>query len=409
MLRTQTPCCTEAKRPAESIQDLYFRLLVGAVRLVAAGDAAALMRLAPDLSDVDALDDLWVRELFLCHRSPLLIAHALIQSEEAGVLDLPEPFSERLHAIYAAGQRRNTVLMQECSAVMDALDVPVTTLKGAWLVSHGVYPNASRFFGDLDFAVEPTVDRARIIRSLGELGYIFQDLSAQDHLGFHREEPGLRLYDGLPARENLPKRMNPVNARLETLRQAFFMQKTFFVEVQSNLDRVRALRSPLYFRAEDHNNAARHLLLLCHHLCVSDFNHSYGVVDVALMLRSPLVDWEQFAGLVEEFGAQEICAATFGIVERCFGEDMLPDEATRLRAYPAFYRGKQLGRDTVLSPAATVQGRWLSIRICRSLPSCHRAAIMALSPIVPRNFPLRWLHRKINQRIKRRRTGRFQK
>ena len=104
---------------------------------------------------------------------------------------------------------------------------------------------------------------------------------------------------------------------------------------------------------------------------------------------------------------QDVCAAALGVVERCFGQDMLPEQVGTLRRRRAFRRGKALGMSPVLRPHPTARSRWLSATLRRSIPAYYRTAIKTLNPIVPRNFPLRWLHRIGYTEIRRHRRGRW--
>ncbi len=377
---------------------VYVRLLRAVVRRVALGDGSELRALAPDLADTALTDRLWDEQLYWSHRSPLLIAHQLLEALDAKELGLPLPFSSRLRLLAAAGRRRNAQLARECTSVVRALGTSATRLKGAWLVAGDIYPAQSRLFGDLDFAVTPDVSRHAVVAALQAVGYGYRDMSKPDHLAFERAVPEMRLYDGLPAlREPLPN-FGPHFER---------MQRTFFVEVHYDLDASGALRCPLFFGGEDGSHAARHLLLLCHHVCKHEFAHAIGVVDIALMSRSPQVDWRQLADLCGRFGAADICAAAFGIVEHCFGSDILPGDARAFRARRAFARGTGLGWAPALDARPTRRGRWLSVRLNRSPRAAYRSALKALSPHIPRNFPLRWAHRQLVTNRTRRRNARY--
>jgi hypothetical protein len=379
-------------------RELYMRLLRAVVRRAVFGNVVELRALEPEFVDTTVTDRLWAEQLYWSHRSPLLIAHQLVEAHAAGEMGLPESFSDRLNALAAAGQRQTSQLMRECASVMDALGPPATALKGAWLVSGDIYPGKSRLFGDLDFALEQGTEPSAAVAALRDLGYEYRDMSKPDHLTFQRAVPEMCLYDGLPAlREPLPN-FGPHFKQ---------MQRTFFVEVHYDLDAPGALRKPFFFAPEDESDAARHLLLLCHHLCKHEFAHTIGVVDVALMLGLPLMDWRSLGDLCGRFGAVDICAAAFGIVEHCFGPGLVPAEAQAFRSRRAFARGAALGWAPALDPRPTRQSRWLSVTINRSPRAAYRSAVKALSPHIPRNFPLRWAHRRLRTTMTRRRSARY--
>jgi hypothetical protein len=276
---------TPSRRPRSADADLarlYARLLRATMRATVIGDEEGLVALFQPLSDAHLLEQLWTQELFWNHRSPLLIAREMSRANDAGLLHLPQASVHRLDEIAEAGRRRNALMMNECASVLSALDCPATPLKGAWLVANSVYPDAARMFGDLDFAVDPATTPARIIRDLEGRGYTFRDVGTPVHLAFLREGPGMQLYDGLPAlREPTPN----FDAHLAMI------QKTFFVEVHHDLDPVGSLRRPFYLHAGEGGDGARHLLLLCYHLCKHDFAHPYGVVDIALLARPLILNW----------------------------------------------------------------------------------------------------------------------
>lgn len=377
---------------------VYMRLLRAAVRRVLLGNGSELRALAPDLAGAARTDRLWAEQLYWSHRSPLLIAHQLLDALDAGELCLPLPFSSRLRSLAAAGRRRNAQLTRECTSVMRVLGTPATALKGAWLVAGDIYPEQSRLFGDLDFAVTPDMSRHAVVAALREAGHEYRDMSKRDHLAFQRVVPEMRLYDGLPALREPIANFGPHFAR---------MQRTFFVEVHYDLDASGALRYPFFFGGEDGSDAARHLLLLCHHLCKHEFAHTIGVVDIALLSRSPMVDWRRLGDLCGRFGATDICAAAFGIVEHCFGSDILPGGARAFRARMGFARGAGLGWAPALDARPTRRGRWLSVRLNRSPRAAYRSALKALSPHIPRDFPLRRAHRQLVTNRTRRRNARY--
>ena len=381
-----------------STRGLYMRLLRAVVRRVALGEADELRALEPDLADAAITDRLWAEQMYWSHRSALLIAHQLLEPVTAGEMGLPESFAERLRQLLAAGRRRTAQLVTESAAVMAALGTSATTLKGAWLISTDIYPAQSRLFGDLDCAVDQATGRAVVVAALRGIGYEYRDLSKPDHLAFQRVVPGMRLYDGLPAlREPLPN-FGPHFGRI---------QRTFFVEVHYDLDISGALREPFYFGPEDATDVARHLVLTCHHLCKHEFAHTIGVVDIALMLRSSALDWRRLADLCVRFGAADICAAGFGIAEHCFGPGLVPLDARAFRTRRAFARGATLGWAPALDPRPTRRGRWLSVATNGSRRAAYRSAIKALSPHIPRNFPLRWAYRQLTTGVTRLRNARY--
>lgn len=379
-------------------RDLYCRLLRAAVRSVALGDRAALVALAPRFRDVSATGRLWDEELYWSHRSPLLIAESLTAGEDVGALRLPVAFSERLRALGEAGRRRNARFVDESESVLSSLGSVAMPLKGTWLLERNVYPRAGRLFGDLDFAVEPETRRSDVVAALTDCGYEYRDMSTRRHLAFQRVVPGLTLYDGLPAlREPLPN-FGPHFERI---------QRTFFVEVHHEIDTSRSLRRPFVFRRDDRSDGAKQLLLLCHHLCKHEFAHAIGVVDIALMARSGLVDWARLASLCDEFGLVDICAAALGIAATCFGPDIAPAEADPIRRRRAFQLGAALGLEPILGPRATRQGRWLSVRLRKSIRATYRSSLQAVSPYMPRNFPLRWAYRQVRTAAVRRRSATY--
>lgn len=389
-----------SKGPARHVtapaQGLYHEMLRAAVHAVALDDRSHLARVSPRLADPSLASRLWDDELYWSHRSPLLIAHAFAEAEAAGALCLPNALSKRLRALAEAGRRRNAQFIAEGVSVISALGPGAIPLKGMWLLEHDVYPRASRLFGDLDFAVETTAKRGDVVAALTDIGYAYREHSTRDHVAFERVAPGLKLYDGLPAlREPIPN-FGPHYARI---------QQTFFVEVHYDIDTSRSFRRPFVFSGADRDDGAKHLVLLCHHLCKHEFAHTIGVVDIALMARSPLVDWSHLADLCHELGAEDTCAAAFGIVAHCFGRDILPHGAAPFQRLRAFRGGLSLGLYPVLMPRPTARGRWLSIRVRRSVRAAYRSGMKAMSPHIPRNFPLRRLHRHVAATLARRRSG----
>ena len=376
-------------------QGLYHDMLRAAVHAVALDDRSHLARVSPRLADPSLACRLWDDELYWSHRSPLLIAHTFAEAEAAGALCLPNALLQRLRALGEAGRRRNAQFIAEAASVMSALGPGAIPLKGVWLLKHDVYPRGSRLFGDLDFAVETTTARADVVAALADIGHAYREYSTRDHLAFERVVRGLTLYDGLPAlREPIPN-FGPHYARI---------QQTFFVEVHYDIDTSRSFRRPFVFSAADRDDGAKHLVLLCHHLCKHEFAHTIGVVDIALMARSPLVDWSHLADLCRELGAAGVCAAAFGIVERCFGDDILPSEAAPFRRLRAFHGGRSLGLGPVLGPRPTPRGRWLSSRVSGSMRAAYRSSLKAMSPHIPHTFLLRRVHRRVRTALARRRS-----
>ena len=195
----------------------------------------------------------------------------------------------------------------------------------------------------------------------------------------------MRLYDGLPALREPIAGFADHYARI---------QRTFFAEAHYDIDTRRSLRRPFFVRADDRTDAARHLLLLSHHACKHEFGHAIGIVDIALLAASDRVDWGRLAALCQHFRATDICAAALGVVAECFGADLLPQGAAPFRSRRAFERGGSLGWAPALDARPSGAGRWLSVRLSRSLRATYGSALKALSPLVPTRFPLRVAHRR---------------
>ena len=375
---------------------LYCRLLRAVVRRASLGDGEELAGLCGALSDVEGARDLWAAEVYWSHRSPLLIADQLTDAAAGDAVSFAQPLLQDCRALAAAGRRRNALLMDECESVLAALGSSAMPLKGAWLLRHDIYPSIARLFGDLDFAADPDMRPRDVVSAFGSLGYEYRPDSKPHHLAFQRVIPDMRLYDGLPAlREPIPD-FSEHYARI---------QRTFFAEVHYNIDARRSLRRPFYFRPADADDGARHLLLLAHHLCKHEFAHAIGVVDIALMVASRLVDWERLRHLCQRFGAEDICAASFGIVDECFGADLLPDAAASYRTRRAFRAGAALGWAPALDARPRAAGRWLSVRLSRSLRATYASGMKALGPLIPRRFPLRTAHRRVSRAMARRRAS----
>ncbi|MDA1190953.1 MAG: nucleotidyltransferase family protein [Candidatus Poribacteria bacterium] len=363
---------------------LYTRLLKASVRFAAMGETDGFAPLSDDLRDSTALADLWRDELHWSHRSPLLIAHALLDAERRGELPLHDDFADKLLDLQRAGQRRNDLLRQEYDAITAALDLPVIPLKGLWMVAEGVYPAAARLFGDLDIALPRDTDRRALIRKLEARGYVFDPVSGDNHLAFKRTAPGMGLYAGLPIlREPMPNMDDHIRR----------VNETFFLDAHFNLDVPGALNRPFLFGERDRHAGERHLLLLCYHLWRHDYAHAYGVVDIALLMRSPLIDTARFVALTDEFNAQSLCAGAFGIAARCFREDLLPTRWKSLQSDPAFGFGWEFGERAVLDAYPSWESRRLAAKIDGSFAAHYRLGVEFIREAVPYDFPLRTLVR----------------
>jgi hypothetical protein len=376
--------------------ELYRSLLRAVVRRTALGDNDGLPRLAGALSGVAPTERLWAEDMYWSHRSPLLVADQVVAAADADLKSIAPSFVEKCRSLAAAGSRRNALLMEECASVLTALGPCATPLKGAWLLRHDIYPSKARMFGDLDFAIDPGMRPREVVAAFRSLGYEYRSNSTPDHMAFQRVLPDMRLYDGLPALREPTADFEEHYARI---------QRTFFAEAHYDIDARRSLRRRFFFGPEDRTDAARHLLLLAHHVCKHEFAHAIGMIDIALLAASPTVDWGRLSDLCRRFGALDICAAGLGIVAECFGPDMLPAGAAPFLSRRAARAGATLGWGPALDARASARGRWLSVRLSRSLRATYGSGMKALAPHIPKRFPLRAAHRRVIEARSRRRAA----
>lgn len=290
----------------------YRALLRAAVRYFALHETGELSEVVRWLGD-DA-ENAW-RAMWWRHRSPLLVAGALVDASDRGEVVLPDFWQERCLRLLHAGARRLALLNAAVEQLTRTVKVPLVRLKGMWLTEF-IYPFVrgcpTRLFGDIDLSI-PAEALRRVHDALTRKG---------SKLQFH---PGLweyayRLESPEPTWEGLPMLEDERPVPEELLRWG---NHSIFVELHTgSLELMRFVSKP-YLIADEKNTAAHgvHLLL---HLLNHLFRHPYGFVDVALTLRHPSLDEERFFALVREYGLERLCATAIGVVCRCFGEDLVP-------------------------------------------------------------------------------------
>lgn len=291
----------------------YRSLLRAAVRYFALHEIEELSEIVPWLRD--EAENAW-KAMWWRHRSPLLVAGALVDASDRGEVTLPAFWRERCLRLLQAGAQRFALLSAVAEQLSRTLECSLVRLKGMWLTEF-VYPHVrgcpTRLFGDIDLAIPP--------EALYSAHHALTRSSSEPQ--FHPEpwEYVYRLESPEPTWEGLPMLEDERPVPEELLRWG---NHSIFVELHTgSLELMRFVSKP--YLIVDEKDTAAHGVHLFLHLLNHLFWHPYGFVDVALVLRHPSLDQKRFFALVREYGLDRLGATTIGVVGRCFGEDVVPD------------------------------------------------------------------------------------
>lgn len=343
----------------------YARLLRAAVRYFALGDLEELTTTERMLQhDSDALwDAMWRRD-----RSPLLVAGALMDAADRFDVALPEVWRQRCLDLLLAGARRYALLEDATRSLTTALSCPVVRLKGMWLTEF-VYPRVrqypTRLFADIDVFIPP--------ERLAEAHRFLTATHSEPQ--FHPEpwEYVYRIESQTPTWQGLPMLEDAKPVAPELLAWG---QRSIFVEIHTgSLDLLRFVPKPFLIKHE--RDTAAHTVHLCLHLLTHTFRHPYGYVDVALALRHPSFDAKRFLTLAHEYRLEPLCAAVFGVVTRCFGEDIVPASFRALTHHALYRRALVLAPETAaVEPIPTL---WLGTRFAWRVSPTWRGRAFVVS------------------------------